>query len=314
MSTYKQQSENFIHWCKVPERKKIGMEKRKITIEQNYTSEDISKIRQRSVTQGYEKIYKSLDSLVIYEKEKFLNIIKNLDVSQFYGKSGNRKLIKYDPILYKSLLSYTEFIKEFSNKVFFVLRLKVAENSLKLDDSMKCKCGLKTSFDPSTQDFTKRFCKKCMIAPASREWFRYLYGEDEWEERYRKYITSPELVEKRRYSGRKSFESRMKRLFHGCLARGKNEENILNFIEKLNGIKIERCYAVDGYYIDGYCIDTNTAYEVYEQYHNSKSQTDHDIDRQKYIVNKLGCRFIIIKDDTRKEVDFDNLIVTTHDV
>jgi very-short-patch-repair endonuclease len=314
MSTRKQQSENFIHWCKDPERKKRGMEKRKITIEKNYTSEDISKIRKRSVTQGYEKIYRSLDSLVIYEQEKFLNLIKSLDVSQFYGKSGNRKLIKYDPILYKSLLSYTEFIKEFSNKVFFVLRLKVAENNLKLDNHMKCKCGLKTSFDPSTQDFTKLFCKKCMIAPNSREWFKYFYGEDGWEEKYNKHFSSPNIVESRRYSGRKSFESRKKKLFHGCLAKGKNEEKILNFIEKVNGIKIERCYSVGGYYLDGYCVDTNTAYEVYEQYHNNKSQIDYDIDRQKYIVNNLGCQFIIIKDDTRKEVDFDNLIVTTHDV
>lgn len=314
MSLYEQPSKTFIHWCKDPTKKDIGLKKRRETISSKYTSEDISKLKQRAVASGYSKLNQMLDSITIYEKEKFLDIIRNIDINQFCGRSGNRSLLKYDPVLYKSLITYTEFITEFSTKAFFVLRLKVAKNNLILDDKMKCRCGLRTSFDPKTQNFTKHFCKSCILAHRSKAWFNYFYGDTIGEIEYTKYMTLPDTIAKRQYSGRKSFEARSKRLFRGCLSKGKNEQAILDFISSVNNIKIERGYPVDGYYLDGYCKDQNIAYEVYEQYHNSKSQSNYDIIRQQYIVNKLRCQFIIIKDNTKKPLNLDQLTIEVYNV
>jgi len=75
-----------------------------------------------------------------------------------------------------------------------------------------------------------------------------------------------------------------------------NESKFLDEQEIKDNCKILRQYQVGKCMVDGYCQETNTVYEVYENYHNK--QIEHDLERQKYIEEKLNCRFIIIQDAT----------------
>lgn len=71
------------------------------------------------------------------------------------------------------------------------------------------------------------------------------------------------------------------------------EEASLKTIEQLLGVKLIRQYQVLNYRLDGYDPNTNTAYEIDEPHHRSK--TKQDSIRQSKIENLLGCKFVRIK-------------------
>jgi len=73
---------------------------------------------------------------------------------------------------------------------------------------------------------------------------------------------------------------------------GRNETRILDYVEKTNNIIIKRQYYTKGYFLDGYCVETNTAYEVDEARHHSVKQKLRDCEREEYIKEKLNCKFI----------------------
>lgn len=74
------------------------------------------------------------------------------------------------------------------------------------------------------------------------------------------------------------------------------EHGALSAIEQLLNIKLERQYKVDTYRIDGYCVETNTAYEIDEPQHFVDGELKQECkDRQAYIEEKLGCSFVRIK-------------------
>jgi len=73
---------------------------------------------------------------------------------------------------------------------------------------------------------------------------------------------------------------------------GKNESKILDYIELNDCVTLTRQHFIDGYFLDGYCKETNTAYEVDEKHHHTKAQRLKDIEREEYIKNKLNCNFI----------------------
>jgi hypothetical protein len=77
---------------------------------------------------------------------------------------------------------------------------------------------------------------------------------------------------------------------------GKNETKILDKIEEKQNIKIIRQYPIAGFIVDGYCKNTNTVYEIHEQYHLNKNQIKKDNKRRKEIMLELHCHFIIIPD------------------
>lgn len=297
---------NYIHYATVPSRMAIALDKRKETIRSKYTDEEISQIATKRTKIGYNKINESVNNAAIYPREEFIDKIANIQIKQFLGKSGNRKLIKYDPALYKSLIHYTEFLKPYVNRIWFALRLKIADNKLCLptDDSMWCICRSKLSYDPATSDYTKRFCAKCKISPGSKEYFKFLY-QDNWESKYNEFKHSPQAKKAQQLAGRNSWYSRKGKKFAGCLCKGKNETVILDFIEKVNSIKISRGFPILGYYVDGYCVETNTVYEVYEKHHTSNAtQRKYDSRRQEDIINYLQCNFVIIYDPgTTLELD-----------
>jgi len=77
---------------------------------------------------------------------------------------------------------------------------------------------------------------------------------------------------------------------------GKHETQILDEIEQKEQIKIKRQYVVLGYFLDGYCEENNTAYEIDEKHHKLTKQKQHDTEKQIAIENNLNCKFIRILD------------------
>jgi hypothetical protein len=75
---------------------------------------------------------------------------------------------------------------------------------------------------------------------------------------------------------------------------GNSEKQLLDLQEQKDHCKIQRQFHIKelGYFVDGYCPETNTVYEVYEKYHDN--QVFKDLDRETEICNHLSCDFIII--------------------
>jgi len=84
--------------------------------------------------------------------------------------------------------------------------------------------------------------------------------------------------------------------------KGKNEELILNNLEKNLNYKILRSYPTKGYILDGYCPALKLAIEIDEDHHfnNDGSYKEKDIERQRFIENELNCSFLRIKDCQKK--------------
>jgi very-short-patch-repair endonuclease len=73
---------------------------------------------------------------------------------------------------------------------------------------------------------------------------------------------------------------------------GHNEKQILDNCEKVLGYTVLRQYEVSGYFLDGYVPELFIAIEIDER----PKDKEKDIERQKIIENKLGCKFIRIND------------------
>ena len=99
MNTTRQRSLNYIHWCKDQQKREVGLEKRKRTIQSKYSIEDIRNLKRCGAITGYQRTAQDLDNTEIYDIELFKSTMKDLDVDRFTGKSGNRKLIKYDKLI-----------------------------------------------------------------------------------------------------------------------------------------------------------------------------------------------------------------------
>ena len=77
-----------------------------------------------------------------------------------------------------------------------------------------------------------------------------------------------------------------------CPRIGRNEKSILDAVEIEMGVEILRQYKCLGYFIDGYIPEMKIAIEVDEKPKISQK----DIERESILTEKLGCRFIRIKD------------------
>ena len=71
------------------------------------------------------------------------------------------------------------------------------------------------------------------------------------------------------------------------------EESALTTIEQILGITLMRQHPVLTYRLDGYCKESNTAYEIDEPEHESKTLAD--ASRQAKIEAAIGCKFVRIK-------------------
>jgi len=79
---------------------------------------------------------------------------------------------------------------------------------------------------------------------------------------------------------------------------GQHETQILNKIEIIYNTIIIRQFKVAGYFVDGYDKENNIVYEIDEKNHFGIDEelNDRDKNRQKIITERLGCKFIRIKD------------------
>ena len=77
---------------------------------------------------------------------------------------------------------------------------------------------------------------------------------------------------------------------------GRHEKQILDHMEQMLNVKIQRQYFCGGYWLDGYCPERNLVIEVDEGHHYDESGKlkQRDIERQNYIQQKLKCNFIRI--------------------
>lgn len=73
---------------------------------------------------------------------------------------------------------------------------------------------------------------------------------------------------------------------------GLQEEAALKTIEQLLNISLIRQFRVGNYRIDGYDTKNNIAYEIDEEHHQYRASKD--LERQKFIEAKLGCKFLRI--------------------
>jgi hypothetical protein len=77
---------------------------------------------------------------------------------------------------------------------------------------------------------------------------------------------------------------------------GRNEKQLLDEQEIKDNCKILRCFPIKDAkcFVDGYCKETNTVYEIYEKKH--LKQKEKDLIRQQKIQSFLNCKFKIIWD------------------
>lgn len=75
---------------------------------------------------------------------------------------------------------------------------------------------------------------------------------------------------------------------------GKDERIFLNEVEKLLGLKVQRQFAIRGYFIDGYIPKLNLAFEFDEL--RNHTNVKRDTERQNEIQYFLNCRFFRVTD------------------
>lgn len=265
---------------------------------QKKANRDQSSITKKSYILQKERLEKA----ILYTKEETINRIYDI-WKNFLGKSGNRKLIKHDINLYKSIMfygsKYDDYLKVKSFSVYLTL---AGECKYNIGKEYFCKCGSRIVWDATIQKLKKKgYCKKCHITPNRKEHFIYTYGED-WKKYYNNYHQSPHMQKIYKEKGRKNIENKIKRGVDTFINKGLRETDILDYFEISKKCIIDRDFKVLSYFPDGYCHETNTIIEVYEDHHFTRSYLERDKKRQIDIQNELKCNFITIHDDRTKPI------------
>jgi very-short-patch-repair endonuclease len=155
-----------------------------INSSENYVKDGWNVCKTFSKSLGYYDINETKDLLLNN------NFYKN-----YFGKSGNRRLIKDNPKLYNSVMYHSNILndikdknsKSFTARIIFILNHNCDINTV------KCECGLnicfKQKFSPY-KDYQYRFqpfCVKCQPKYPSDRYFKFKYG-DEWAVHKEKHI------------------------------------------------------------------------------------------------------------------------------
>ena len=259
----------------------------------------------------YNKLDEQIKETNLLPKEEVIKLLSNNDYKKFLGKSGNRKLIKQNMALYKSIMEHGKEYNNFLTLQSFSAYLTIAgEFNYKIPRECFCRCGKRICWDATKQVILKKgYCKKCHITPNRKEHFKYVFG-DGWEEAYNNYHNSPRMQKIYKEKGRKLIELKLERGIIGFINKGFREKEILDYYETQCNIKIDRDFKVLNYFPDGYCKETNTVYEVYEFHHFYPAEIQRDLIRQQQIQKELKCNFVIIYDN--RDLNIDNLQITTY--
>jgi hypothetical protein len=122
----------------------------------------IVKMKNNHVKRGWDSIKTSLKNITdFYSKEETQFILKTENYYlKFFGRAGNRKLIKENPKLYVSIYKHTnELETKFKNQKsyygFYNLKYRIlfiVKNNFNIE-SLKCRCGKKYVWNT--------FCREC---------------------------------------------------------------------------------------------------------------------------------------------------------
>lgn len=268
----------------------------------------------RITKQYYKKVFSELDKIEdLYSKQQVIDILNGseFNYSKYLGKAKNRTMINDNPKLYMSLMKHTNCLSPFNRfrRISFSFRLIYAgKYKCNLSERQYCRCKKHIMYNPVLKDIRlNSFCRHpgCVLGPNSKERFQYIHGND-WEQHYiRERIIPKQSLERHRrhqFAGRMSYQKRASRSSTKFHAIGKNENIILDKQEVLDNCKIDRNFTVIGFYPDGYCHETNTVYEVYEEYHKTKYMKQKDADRQQQITETLNCKFVVIWDENKHKI------------
>ena len=163
---------------------------------------------------------------------------------------------------------------------------------------VECKCGCGEKFIKRT-----RYNKKYIFGHYARVQVQKGKSKEEFygKEKALQMIKSSRETQlgitwEKRYG--KSYSEQRKEIFIKNMIKkgrpGKNEKLIIDSIEDKDNIKLERQYYVGGYFVDGYCKETNTVYEIDEWHHNRRKERIYDKKRDNIIKNILNCNIIHI--------------------
>lgn len=79
---------------------------------------------------------------------------------------------------------------------------------------------------------------------------------------------------------------------------------LMNVLENICNVETQKY--IDGFKVDFYIPKFNLAIEFDEDHHSR--QKNEDMSRQKYIENKIGCRFVRIKESEKFEISFNKIL------
>lgn len=219
-----------------------------------------SKYNSDYVKKGYKRIESILQSAEVYSKSVLKGLLEENDLWKTYlGKTKYRSMIKQNPAIYKSIMTYTNNLPI---KTTLEQKLKlIVEYDYNLDRA-KCSCGKRHTFGKYC-----RFCSehKRVIMQRQVESKMGLKGVN-----YNK--QSIPLLEQLAYN-----------------------MGVTDLIHAENRGE----YKVAGYYLDGYSPSTNIAFEYDEKHHFQPdgSLKKRDLLRQDVIKNTLHCKIIRLKYD-----------------
>jgi very-short-patch-repair endonuclease len=145
---------------------------------------DFIETSKNSAIKQWSNTKKILSEQNFYDKEETINLLKNNYIS-YFGKSGNRKLIKDNPKLYNSIYYHTEFLNlENKNNNKLPHRILFLINNI---SDVKCNNCLKKKTWKILENNLEIYCYKCKPKFPQKSWFIEKYGEN-GEFQYEKYF------------------------------------------------------------------------------------------------------------------------------
>jgi hypothetical protein len=240
------------------------------------------------VKMGWDKVKSNIESInEVYSVDEVRALLTNeYDYKKYFGRANNRKLMKENPKLYKSIYHHTDILEttlrengRYKGWYNFSYRLRfIVENGCNID-TLKCKCGITYTWNT--------YCRRCP---------EYHYT---WSGR----VHTDATKKKQRLSTLKYLEKTKGQVsprynIHSIpIIEKYGKDNGYNFIHAENGG--EHFISSLGYYLDGYDVNKNVVIEIDEPHHYNTDGTlrERDVVREREIKEFIGCEFIRIRYD-----------------
>jgi hypothetical protein len=173
MDRRRREFRNGDHYSKDENKFKCAVEKSRETIKKKFGDLGISLIRKDTVTNWYDKKRQELYLLNIVDREVVSDFLKNKRET-YSGKSGNRKLLRDNPEVYKSLSHYCDEFKplNYNRELPFLAKIDIANCNFLIPNDKLCLCGKTLKFDRQSQKWDKFYCRSCRKSPTSKEHFK----------------------------------------------------------------------------------------------------------------------------------------------